>query len=132
MKKQKLMALVVGLAVALASGSALADGDAKKGAAFFKKKCKLCHTVKKDDKHKVGPNLFGVAGRQAGATDFKKYEAQKGSEVVWDDAALDAWLTDPKKWAAENGKEIKKTKMTAKTKKAKDRADVIAYLHTLK
>ena len=132
MKKQKLMALVVGLAVALASGSALADGDAKKGAAFFKKKCKLCHTVKSGGKHKVGPNLFGVIGRQAGTTDFKKYEAQKGSEVVWDDAALDAWLTDPKKWAAKNGTEKKKTKMTAKTKKAADRANVIAYLKTLK
>lgn len=126
MRKEKFLALAIGVAVALGSGSAFAGGDAGKGAKFFKKKCKLCHNVKKGAKHKIGPNLFGVVGRKAGSTNFKKYQALKGSSVTWNDAQLDKWLTNPKKFTG------KKTKMSAKTKKPGDRANIIAHLKTLK
>jgi len=131
MTKEKFLAIGVAVAVAVASSSAFAgakgeDGDAKKGAKYFKKKCKACHSAKKGGKHKIGPALFGVVGRKAGSTDFKRYLALKGSDVTWDDANLDAWLADPKKFGG------KKTKMSAKTKKAGDRADLIAFMKTLK
>ncbi len=136
MTKEKFLAIGVAVAVAVASSSAFAgakdgakgeDGDAKKGAKYFKKRCKACHSVKKGGKHKIGPKLFGVVGRKAGSTDFKRYLALKGSGIIWDDANLDGWLADPKKFGGN-----KKTKMSAKTKKAGDRADLIAFMKTLK
>ncbi|OHC73273.1 MAG: hypothetical protein A3G18_11755 [Rhodospirillales bacterium RIFCSPLOWO2_12_FULL_58_28] len=127
MNKEKFLALGIALAVAVGSSSAFAGGpDAKKGGEEFKKKCKLCHEVAQGAKPKVGPTLFGIVGAKAGATGFEKYEALKGSDVTWDDANLDKWLTDPKAFTG------KATKMTAKTAKPEDRADLIAYLKTLK
>ena len=126
MKFASVSAVALALTVSLLAGSAFADGDAAKGEKKFKSKCKSCHTYEQGDKHKVGPNLFGVYGRTAGSTDFGKYEALSADDGVWDDANLDKWLSDPKKY---NGK---KSKMVVKTKKEKDRLNIIAFLKTLK
>lgn len=121
--------LAIAAAVALAGGSALAAGDAAKGAKVFKK-CKACHTVKKGGKHKVGPNLFGVVGRKAGSTDFKRYKGMKGADWTWDEALLDEYLKDPKAFSKK--RTGKKSSMTAKLKKSGDRANIIAYLKSVK
>ena len=117
--------LVIAAAVALGGGPALAASDVAKGAKVFKK-CKVCHTANKGGKHRVGPNLFGIVGRQAGSTDFKRYKGLKGSDIVWDEDNLDKWLTNPKKFLG------KRSSMAFKLKKAGDRANVIAYLKSLK
>ena len=125
MGKEKFTALALAAGMALASGSALASGDAAKGKKVFNK-CKACHSIKVG-KHKVGPSLAGVVGRKAGtAAGFKRYKGLKGSDITWDEASLDKWLTNPKKFLG------KKTSMGFKLKKADQRADVIAYLKTLK
>ena len=114
-------------AIIMASGSAFAAGDAKKGAKVFKK-CKACHAVKAG-KHKVGPSLSGVVGRKAGtAAGFKKYKGLKKADWSWDEKTLDAWLSNPKKFAKSRSR---KTSMVFKLKKAKDRANVIAYLKSI-
>ncbi len=125
MKFATVSAMAVALSVSLFAGSAFADGDVKKGEKVFKK-CKACHTVDKGGKHKAGPNLFGVVGRAVADTDFKKYKALSADDGKWDEATLDKWLMNPKKF---NGK---KTAMVLKLKKEKDRKNVIAYLKTLK
>jgi len=120
--RKVIVAAAVGL-VALASASAMANGDVKKGKKVFNK-CKACHSIKKGGKHKVGPNLAGIIGRKAGtAAGFKKYSKNmKASGIVWSEATLEEFLTKPKAM-------VKKTKMGfAGLKKASQRANVIAYM----
>ena len=88
---------VIGIAAALgAFGSpALAEGDAAAGEKVFKK-CKACHSLE-EGKKKVGPSLFGVMGKPAGAVDgFKYSKAMLASGLTWDDETLAKYLTKPK------------------------------------
>ena len=120
MMKVWIVAVSVALVLALNGGNALAQ-EAAKGKKVFNK-CKICHSLKKGKK-KIGPSLYGVIGRKAGAVaKFKYSKAMKKSGVVWDDKSLDAFLAKPKKF-------IPGTKMTfAGIKKQKDRDNLIAYL----
>jgi len=118
-------AIATALTLGLGIGAAQASGDAAKGEKTFKK-CKACHTADEGGKHKAGPNLFGIVGKKAGSTDFKKYKGLKGSDIVWTAENLDHWLENPKKFIG------KKTSMVLKLKKEKDRKNVIEYLKTLK
>ena len=126
MRKEKFVAVALAAAMALASGSTMAAGDAAKGKKVFKK-CKACHTVNKGGKNRVGPNLFGIVGAKAASVKGYRYsKAMKGSGLTWDEATLDKFLKKPKKF-------VKKTKMGfAGLKKDGQRADIIAYLKTLK
>ena len=98
--------------------------DAAKGKKLFTK-CKACHNADAP-KNKVGPHLVGIVGRTAGTADgYTKYsKAIKDSGIVWDEANLDKWLTNPKGM-------YPKTKMIYPgLKSADDRANIIEYLKT--
>jgi len=118
MNTTKILALGVAAAIAVSSGSAMAKS---KGEKLFKKKCGTCHTMEAG-KHKVGPSLADIVGRKAGTTDFKKYKALKGSDIVWDEDNLDKWIANPKKFIG------KPTAMTVKVKKEKERDAIIDFL----
>jgi cytochrome c len=109
------------LPLALGAAPARAEGDPAKGEKVFAR-CKTCHEVAKEQ-NKVGPHLVGVMGRKAGAVEgFKYSDAMKNSGIVWDDAALAAYLKDPKGSMPGN-------KMAFPgLKKDDELADVIAYL----
>ncbi len=106
--------------VALMAVSSASAADATKGADVFKKKCGVCHSVKAGEK-KLGPNMSGVVGRQAGTDAGYKY-SDGFTGVAWDAATLDKYLTSPKAL-------LPKTKMTfTGLKEAADRENVIEFL----
>ena len=112
------------MTISLATGPALADGDAVKGEQAFKK-CLACHTVTAKT-NKVGPYLVGVAGRKIAAVEGYNYSAgmkeYAATGAVWDDVTLAAFLENPKGI-------VPKTKMAfAGIKKEEERADLIAFL----
>jgi cytochrome c len=88
--------------------------------------CQACHEVTADSPTLVGPNLAGVYGRKAGSLAGYDYSPPlKSSGLVWNDANLDKWLTNPAAL-------VPGTKMAFVGIDSADlRADVIAYLKTL-
>jgi cytochrome c len=106
----------------------LAKADPVKGEQLFKK-CASCHSAEKDAGNKVGPNLYGVVGRQiAHLGDFGYSSAMKAfaedGKQVWDFDHLNQFLLAPKKY-------IKGTSMGfAGDKKDQERADIMAYLNS--
>lgn len=121
MKTKTFMAFALSVAIFATAGTA---GAAGKGAKLYKKKCGACHSTEAG-KHKIGPSLAGIVGRKAGSTDFKKYKALKGADFTWTEEKLDGWITNPKKFIG------KKTAMTAKVKKEKDRKLILEFLEGL-
>ena len=115
--------ILLAAAIVLPATAAHADGDAKLGAAVFKK-CMACHNID-NDKSKVGPSLMGVVGRPvASVAGFKYSDAMIafGAGKVWDEATLASYLPDPKGL-------VKGTKMAFPgLKKPEDVANIIAYL----
>jgi cytochrome c len=72
----------------------------------------------------TGPSLAGIWGRQAGKLpSFDRYSsAITSSAIIWEDAALNAWIADPQKFIPENH-------MTFPgIKDASQRADLLAFL----
>lgn len=98
-------------------------GDATKGEAVFVT-CKTCHDPKVN---KIGPHLAGVVGRKAGSlTDYSYSTANKTSGITWTPEKLFQYLQAPQRV-------VPGTKMSfAGLSDAQKRADVIAYLETLK
>jgi cytochrome c len=106
---------------------AMQKADAKHGEQVAKV-CLQCHTFEKGGANKIGPNLFGVIeegiAAVPGYTFSAALQADKGKK--WDPDSLNVWLYKPQEFA-------KGTKMTfAGLPKVQDRADVIAYLQSLK
>jgi cytochrome c len=104
--------------------AALADGDARAGAAVFKK-CAACHTAT-EPVNKVGPSLMGVVGRPVASVASYSYSpAMKAfgeGGKVWDEALLRKYLPSPQFL-------VKGTRMSFPgLKNDKDLDNLIAYL----
>lgn len=92
-----MMAAAAALALAPMSGASAQDADA--GARVFNQ-CRACHTINQGGRSGVGPNLYGVWGRAAGAVEGFRYSApmraKAGEGLVWTADNMRAYLTDPK------------------------------------
>jgi cytochrome c len=116
---------ILGLSLMLAGG-ALAAGDPAAGKSIFSR-CAACHNATKGGPNMIGPNLFGVVGRNAGTKPgFSYSNAMKSSGITWTPDKLDAYLTHPAQVVPGNRMSF------AGIADAKQRADLIAYLGTLK
>jgi cytochrome c len=120
-------AFVVGCAASIAILIALmifprvgrAETDVDRGKELFENRCTGCHSL---DQDKEGPRLRGVYGRNAGTVSTFKYSAAlKSSQVTWNDATLDKWLTNPDSLIADND-------MAFRVIKTEERAEVIRFL----
>ena len=106
---------------------AMAKADPKHGEQVAKV-CQQCHTFDKGGANKIGPNLYGIMEENIAAVpnyQFSQALAAHKSEK-WDPDKLNVWLYKPQDFA-------KGTKMTFPgLPKVQDRADVVAYLESLK
>jgi cytochrome c len=115
--------LILAALMALPAARAEAEGDPAHGQQIYESRCIACHSP---DANRVGPMHRGVFGRKAGSlADYTYSKALKGTDFVWSDQTLDQWLTNPQAF-------VPGQKMNFKVAKAEDRADLIAYLKTLK
>lgn len=105
----------------------MAKADVAAGEAQVKK-CTACHTFDNGGKNGVGPNQWGLVGsHHAHKDDYSYSDALKAKHgEIWTEQALSDFLANPKKAIPGN-------KMSfAGIKKPEDRANLIAYLKTLK
>jgi cytochrome c len=106
---------------------ALAKADPQRGQQVAKV-CLQCHTFEKGGANKIGPNLFGMMEENIAVVPNYQFSpalaAHKGEK--WDPEKLNVWLFKPQDFA-------KGTKMSFPgIQKVQDRADVVAYLESLK
>jgi cytochrome c len=61
------------------------------------RKCQACHAVGVGAKNKLGPELNGLVGRQAGSTEGYQYSpAVKNAGFVWDLTSFNAFIANPR------------------------------------
>lgn len=103
----------------------IADADPEDGSRVFRM-CMPCHTAEKGAGHKIGPNLWGVVGRdktREGAFVYSAALQAKGG--AWTYAELVAFLRNPRAFAPGTSMAF------AGLSDPKRLADLLAYMRTL-
>ena len=100
------------------------SADYARGRRTFKL-CQACHTTAEGAGALVGPNLYGLFGREAGTAEgFAYSDALKAADFAWTPEKVDHWLENPQTF-------LKGNRMTfAGVRRPEDRTAVIAYLMT--
>lgn len=122
--------LLTTLAPIIAGAQNAPSGDAARGKAFFQIGCAVCHSPVLGPDNlvlmKQGPSLVAVMGRQAASLPHFNYtKALRESGFKWDPATLYRFLENPMMV-------VPGTTMPIPVTDPGNRADVIAYLATLK
>lgn len=117
---------------------ALAAGDAAAGEDGFKR-CRSCHSITAPDGTviykggRTGPNLYGVAGNPAGASDFDyspSLIAAAGAGLTWNEENFAAFTSDPSGFLKEfTGDSAARSKMTFKLRSGGE--DIFAYIQSV-
>jgi cytochrome c len=125
MKRSSTTAILLLIKAFLTSSPALAAGDPTAGEKAYASHCAVCHATTPGE-NKIGPSLAGIVGSKSGTVPgFNFSTAMKEANVTWDDANLDKYLANPSGF-------VHGTKMFVNLPSETDRANVIAYLNTLK
>jgi cytochrome c len=110
------------LCLAGCSAAVTVAGDPLRGQQLYERRCADCHDP---DENSNGPRHRGIYGRRAGSVpDYHYSKALAQATIVWNDASLNAWLTDPQAL-------VPGQRMKMRVPDPQDRADLIAYLKTL-
>lgn len=122
--------LLAGLAAGalIATGSSALAADAAHGQELFRAQCGVCHQAGEGDGDGgAGPTLRGVIGRKIGGeASFAGYTpALSDAKDKWTEANLSAFLADPYK-------DKPGTAMPISVKNDAERADIVAYLASVK
>ncbi len=106
-------------------GPLLASADIERGK-IIAKKCVQCHTFDKGGPNRVGPNLWGIVGKDvAKVANFAYSRAMSELGGEWTFERLGRLLYKPRDL-------VRGTKMAfAGLLKAKDRADIVAYMNSM-
>ncbi|GCE82723.1 cytochrome c family protein [Komagataeibacter diospyri] len=106
----------------------VAKASVEKGHAIADRQCAMCHSMAPQGPAIIGPGLFGVAGTHVG--DIPGYEFSDAlkahKDETWTNTTLSAWLKSPAEYAS--GTKMSFPGIASET----ERADVIAYLNSLK
>lgn len=122
----KLALSAIGMVLAVSSIAAAPAANVANGKALFGR-CAACHTADKGGANGLGPNLYGIVGRKAGSKkDFSYSAAMRNSGIVWSNQKLDGYIAHPADVVPGNRMAF------AGLPEAKQRADLIAWLSTLK
>lgn len=116
--RKKLSTAALAMALLTLAAPSFAAGDAQRGEQIYST-CSDCHSL---DENEIGPKHRRIIGRRAGTVaDYAYSPALRQSGIVWDEATLDKWLSNPQAM-------VPGSKMFFALREAQDRADVIAYL----
>ena len=98
------------------------------------RKCAGCHKIEEGKRGGMGPNLWGIYGKQSGQVEGYRYSKWlKESGIIWDRESLHAWLSDRKTREEYFGKDVFKTKMMwTGIKKEEDMKTILDYLEKQK
>jgi cytochrome c len=86
--------LALGSITLCAPAAAQDEDGTREGKLAFNSSCRTCHSLKEDD-NRLGPNLHGIVGREAGSEEYGYSPALKASDVVWDAATLNRFIENP-------------------------------------
>lgn len=121
--------LLAGLAAGALTtlGPTARAADAAHGQQLFRQQCGICHQAGEGDGDGgPGPSLRGVVGRKVGGdANFGYTQSLSDSKENWTADSLSAFLADP-------GKTKPGTSMPIAVQNDADRADLVAYLATVK
>ena len=121
-RRWALPAAIIGGALTTAFSSSAQNAPAA-SAAF--NQCAVCHSI--DGSNGTGPTLQRLIGRRSGTVPgFRYSRAMKSAAIIWDDATLDRYLTNPQDLVPGNIMPF------AGVAEAPQRANIIAYLRTLR
>lgn len=102
------------------------EGDADNGALIYQDACGQCHQLN-PGLNKKGPQLMNIYGAPAAElADYTYSEGLKASDWVWDAQTLDTYIADAEKAMPDS------KMLSDPMPDSKERADVIAYLSTLR
>jgi cytochrome c len=121
--RTQIVRVAMGASLAVFVVLPVAAADVEHGKTLFQA-CAACHT---DGPDSLGPNLKGVFGRKSAVVEDFRYSAPMvRANLVWDEANLRDYLTNPQ--AKVKGNRMPYGGVTD----PKDVDDIIAYLKTLK